>query len=86
MSDEAQGEVIGQLTETESQEFAALRAQSDAVLRRIGSLEVEKVRLAGQVSAFENRAQQMAASITDRLGLEKGQGWAADNDGTIRLK
>jgi hypothetical protein len=86
MSEEAQGEVIGQLSETESQEFSALRAQSDAVLRRIGSLEVEKIRLAGQVGALENRAQQMAASITERLGLEKGQGWAADNDGNIRLK
>ena len=77
-------EILGTLSDEEKGEFAILRKQKEALLLRIGSLEVEATKLKSQVITIDMRGQSMANSITARLGLPEGSAWSADEDGNIK--
>ena len=76
--------VIGDLTVSEVRALEDVQARMDATLRRIGELEVERHRLVASVNAIEVESTRVLESISTRLSIPAGTGWAVDRDGTVR--
>lgn len=76
-------EKIGEMTEEERQTTMQLQAESQRVLGNIGLLEVQKQRLMGSLNDLDGRLVSVRTQITERLKLEPGQNWVADQGGHI---
>lgn len=88
MSDEAMhnGSTLGTLTEEERSSLVRMRQEAQQLLTKVGEQEVIKAQLLAKLDAIERSAESQLKVISARLGLEEGQAWYAQADGTVRLQ
>jgi hypothetical protein len=76
---------LGRLTPEEQGALVKIKQDSAQYLAKIGEFEVMKARILGKLDQMDKEGQSIMDSISKRLGLNPGQQWAAQLDGTIRL-
>lgn len=76
---------VGDLTLAEMRLLEDIRAGTDAALRRIGELEVERHRLVSAVVSLGERSTSVLTSVASRLDIPTGTEWSVDRDGTVRV-
>ena len=76
---------VGDLTLAEMRLLEDIRAGTDAALRRIGELEVERHRLVSAVVDLGERSTSVLTSVAARLNIPTGTEWSVDRDGTVRV-
>lgn len=76
---------VGDLTLAEMRLLEDIRAGTDAALRRIGELEVERHHLVSAVTDLRGQSTSVLASVAARLGIPSGTEWSVDRDGTVRV-
>jgi len=81
----APAEPFGTLDESEAQALAQLRQASRDITMEIGSLEIRKGRLLGNLGDLERRAQEMLANVGKRLDVPEGTTWHVTPEGNVFL-
>jgi hypothetical protein len=76
---------VGDLTLAEMRLLEDIRAGTDAALRRIGELEVERHRLVAAVVELGEQSTSVLTSVAARLDIPTGTEWSVDRDGTVRV-
>ena len=75
------GSPLGALEEAELQAITQLRQASRDITTEIGTLEVRKARLLGNLGDMERRAQEILSGAGKRLGVEDGVAWHVTPEG-----
>jgi hypothetical protein len=76
-------EVMGELTEEETQAITRLRQNANQLLNQLGQLELRKTRVAFQIERNESQAQEVVASARERLEIPEGTPWQIQENGTV---
>lgn len=76
---------VGELTLSEMRALEDNRVRSDAALRRIGEIEVERHRLVSAISALEGDSTTILSGVAARLGIPSGAEWSVNRDGSVHV-
>lgn len=77
--------VVGSLDPQEMATLADLRQQGNQITMEIGSMEIRKARLLGNLSQLEEHAQHVLNGAGDRCGISKDTSWQVTPDGKIHV-
>ena len=80
---EADPNVLGALEQGELGILTALQQQARAIVLRIGELDVERMRMHGQLHGLEQQNQQQLQTVATRLNIPQGTQWQVTNDGKV---
>lgn len=72
---QTQPQTIGELTQSEMDTLNQIRGLAQQIVHQIGSLEVEKSRLLGQLGMSEQQIRQHLQKVGNRLEIPQGAGW-----------
>lgn len=78
-------EILGELTVSEAKTLADLQTRWDAVMRSIGELELQRVRLVQTALEIEAKSAAVANGVAVRIGVPAGTNWAVGRDGLVRV-
>lgn len=76
---------VGELTLSEMRALEDTRVRSDAALRRIGEIEVERYRLVSAIAALEGESTAILSGVSARLGIPPGVEWSVNRDGSVHV-
>ena len=74
---------IGDLTLAEMRSLEDVLAREEALLRRIGELEVERHRLVVAAAAISEHSEAILATVAARLNIPAGTEWTVSRNGTV---
>ena len=77
----APGTALGELEEAEMKGITEMRQVSRDITPEIGTLEVRKARLLGNLGDIERRAQDILKGAGERLGVAEGAAWHVTPEG-----
>lgn len=83
MSDTNQPQVVGSLTEEETQTISSLRETANQLLAQIGQIELRKNRMVLTLERNEQQAQQILAGARERLNIPADAPWQVQEDGQV---
>jgi hypothetical protein len=78
-------DILGALEPAEMATLSGLRQRSGQVTMEIGTMEVRKARLLGNLAEMEEQAQGVIQKAGARLGVKDGQQFQVLPDGRVRL-
>lgn len=78
-------DVAGQIEPAELAALNEMRKQGNNIIMQLGTTEVTKARLLGNLQGVEDRAQKVLDGIAARLGIPNNQPWQVGPDGQARL-
>jgi len=80
-----QTKLVDKLTEAELTSYKNARAYATQLLQQLGTLELRKARLVGDLNANEANAQKLLEGVRSRLSLDKDTPWQINEDGAVYI-